>query len=207
MSLFVSFEGIDGVGKSANLDLLQDYLCGQGYEVVRPREPGGTPVGEEIRQILLTGEDRSLAAETELLLFLAARAQICREVIAPALSAGKLVLCDRFMDSSVAYQGYGRGLDPELVQRLNRFAVGKVVPDLTILLDLPLEKARARQGLRETEANNRMDAESDRFMEKVRQGFLTLAAQEPERIKIIDAAGDLATVQGRIRAEIGRILQ
>ncbi|MDO5016230.1 MAG: dTMP kinase [Eubacteriales bacterium] len=207
MSLFVSFEGIDGVGKTANLDLLQDYLCKKGYEVERPREPGGTLVGEEIRQILLSGKDRSLAAETELLLFLAARAQICREVIAPALEAGKVVLCDRFMDSSVAYQGYGRGLDPELVQRLNQFAVGGVVPDLTILLDLPLENARARQGLRETEANNRMDAESDRFMDKVRQGFLTLAAQEPKRIKIIDAAGDLATVQAQIRAEIGRILQ
>lgn len=205
MAVFISFEGIDGCGKSTHLRLLREYLEDLGYEVLMPREPGGTVIGEEIREILLKKTEQDMEAETELLLFLASRAQICRELIEPALYDGKIVICDRFMDSSVAYQGYGRGLGPDLVKKMNEFAVGKVKPDLTFLLDLPVEMARERLDSRD-QVNNRLDDESQEFMETVRTGFLEIAQAEPDRIKIISSAGPKADAQDKIRQEIRRIL-
>lgn len=184
-SLFVTFEGIDGCGKSTQIHLLVESLRKQGIEPVLPREPGGTPMGNELRQILLDRKDLSLTPESELLLFLAARAQICREVIAPELKKGHLVICDRFMDSSVAYQGYGRGLGTDQVIEMNRFAVGGTVPDLTILLDAPLSVTRDRLSKRDVTESNRLDQESFEFMKKVREGFLKLAQSEPNRIKVV----------------------
>lgn len=199
----ITFEGIDGCGKSLQIRLLHPWLQAQGLDPQYPREPGGTAAGEAIRGILLEHPENPLSAESELLLFMAARAQICRERIAPALAAGKWVICDRFMDSSLAYQGYGRGLDLELITRLNAFAVGSCVPDLTLFLDLPLDLAEERLG--ERGEANRLDAESRAFKERVRQGFLAIAAKEKRMLRI-DAAGDAETVQEAVRAAIRRVL-
>ncbi len=206
MSLFISFEGIDGCGKSTHLDLLDEYLQGLGYSVLRPREPGGTAIGEKIRKILLEKTEDNMLAETELLLFLASRAQITREIIAPALHEGKVVICDRFMDSSVAYQGYGRALGPERVKLMNRFATGDIVPDITFLLDVDVEEARSRLDQRDSE-KNRLDSETVQFMQTVREGFLAMQKAEPDRIKLVDTSGAKESTQMYIREIIRRYLK
>lgn len=205
MSLFISFEGIDGCGKTTHLALLESYLREQGYDPLMPREPGGTALGEKIRPLLLNKADYTICPESELLLFLASRAQICRELIRPALAEGRLVICDRFMDSSVAYQGYGRGLGPDLVSQFNAFATGGLEPDLTFLLDLDPQLAGQRIGGRQMEAN-RLDEEGLAFQTKVRQGFLEIARQNPDRIVIINTAGDKELAQAQIRHAMGRLL-
>lgn len=205
-ALFISFEGIDGCGKSTHLELLKPYLAELGLDPLYPREPGGTRIGEGIRQILLDKSHTQMSDRTELLLFLAARAQICEEVIAPALADGRMVICDRFMDSSVAYQGAGRGLGAERVKTLNRFAVAETMPDLTLFLDVPVEVARQRLQKR-GEASDRIDLESTTFMERTRQGFLSLAAEEPDRFVIVDSTREKTVVQNEIREIIGRYIQ
>lgn len=206
MSLFISFEGIDGCGKSTHLNLLDEYLQSLGYSVLRPREPGGTAIGEKIRKILLEKTEDNMMAETELLLFLASRAQITREIIAPALHEGKIVICDRFMDSSVAYQGYGRALGPERVKLMNRFATGDIVPDITFLLDVDVEEARSRLDQRDSEMN-RLDSETVQFMQTVREGFLAMQKDEPDRIKLVDTSGAKESTQMFIRETIRRYLK
>ncbi len=206
MSLFISFEGIDGCGKSTHLNLLDEYLQSLGYSVLRPREPGGTAIGEKIRKILLEKTEDNMMAETELLLFLASRAQITREIIAPALHEGKVVICDRFMDSSVAYQGYGRALGPERVKLMNRFATGDIVPDITFLLDVDVEEARSRLDQRDSEMN-RLDSETVQFMQTVREGFLAMQKDEPDRIKLVDTSGAKESTQMFIRETIRRYLK
>lgn len=205
-SLFISFEGIDGCGKSTQIERLREKLTRLNYETVFPREPGGTAIGERLRAILLDRKSSGMTARAELLMFLASRAQNCREVIAPALAAGKIVICDRFMDSSVAYQGYGRDLGGEAVKQLNRFAVEEVVPDLTVLLDLPVELARARMNGRGGGKGDRLDRESEKFMQKTRDGFLRIAREEAERVRIVDASGTIEEVQAQIWDLVRRVL-
>lgn len=191
--MFISFEGIEGSGKSTAQRLLAEHLQGLGYDPLLTREPGGCALGRSLRPILLDARTRGLSSRAELYLFLADRAQHVAEVIRPALEAGQAVLCDRYTDSTLAYQGYGRGLDPEHLRRINDMATGGLMPDLTLLLDLPVHCGLERAGLRNREegtvlSEGRFDAESLEFHERVRQGYRSLAAEEPERFAIIDAA-------------------
>ena len=183
--LFVTFEGIDGCGKSTQVTALKDSLEKKGTKVIVIREPGATLIGEKIRSILLDKANSGMSSETELLLYEAARAQIVNEVIRPALKSGKVVICDRFYDSSVAYQGYARGLPLESIDSLNRFAAGGLEPDLTFLLDLPPQAARERMNIREG-SEDRLEIEGLVFMEKVRAGYLELAGKHA-RIITLDA--------------------
>lgn len=180
---FITFEGVEGCGKSTQITLLWEYLLEAGYDVIVTREPGGTPIAESIRGVLLNPDHEDMGATAELLLYAAARAQHVYEKIAPALAAGQIVLCDRFTDSTTAYQGAGRGLQADLLKTLNEIATGGVWPDCTLMLDVPveigLERARRRG------RKDRIEQESVAFHERVRQGFLALAAGEPDRITII----------------------
>ncbi|HJA76120.1 MAG TPA: dTMP kinase [Candidatus Desulfovibrio gallistercoris] len=190
--MFITFEGIEGSGKSTALLLLAQELERRGFDVLRTREPGGCGLGRAIRPILLDARTRSLNMRAELYLFLADRAQHVAEVIRPALEAGQIVLCDRYTDSTLAYQGYGRGLDPEKLRRINEMATGGLAPDLTLLMDLPVGLGLERAGLRNQRqgtvlSEGRFDAESMDFHERVRQGYLALAEEEPQRIACINA--------------------
>jgi dTMP kinase len=196
--LFVTFEGIDGCGKSTQMANACRYLRAQGYSVSRLREPGSTPAAERIRNILLDPKS-SLSDIAELLLYEAARAEIVAREIRPALAAGHIVLCDRFFDSTTAYQGYGRKLDIRMVRRLHRIAVGDVVPDLTLVLDVNLNTAYARRGKRP----DRLESQSRAFFNRVRRGFLEIAAREPRRVKVIDSSRPINDVF----ADIARYLK
>ncbi len=185
---FVTIEGIEGAGKSTLAQALANHFTGIGREVVLTREPGGTRIGDAIRGMLLA-DGEEMSARTELLLFEAARAQHVEELIRPALSEGKVVICDRFADSSLAYQGRARGFGEGSVQALNDFATGATNPGITLLLDLPAEIGLARQsGL------DRISSEGLTFHESVRQGYLSLAEAEPQRIKVIDARSNTQAV-------------
>jgi len=181
--ILVTFEGIDGCGKSTQVTALKDSLEEKGTKVIVIREPGATPIGEKIRSILLDKANFVMSSETEVLLYEAARAQIVNEVIRPALRAGNVVICDRFYDSSVAYQGYARGLPLESIDSLNRFATGGLEPDLTFLLDLPAQAAWERMNIREG-SHDRLEIEGLGFMEKVRAGYLELAGKHARIIKL-----------------------
>ena len=196
---FITFEGIDGCGKSTHARSLVERLGRKGVKAILLREPGGTVIGERIREVLLDKAHTHMGMEAELLLFTAARAQIVREVIRPALAEGTLVVLDRFTDSSEAYQGYGRGLDLEEIRQVNRFATGGLVPDLTILLDLDEAEAARRMGVRPEQAD-RMDGEGEAFMRRVREGYRKLAQREPGRFRKLDASGDIGEVDERIDA-------
>jgi dTMP kinase len=191
-SKFITLEGPEGCGKTTQIDLLASWLSDHGHEVLSTIEPGGEPVADRIRHLLLHNEDHP-TAKAELLLYLAARAQHVDKVIRPALEAGKTVICARFSDSTLAYQGYARGLDMEFIRQANAFATGGLEPDLTLLIDVQVELGLGRQMDR-----NRMEAESLAFHRKVREGFLQVAAQAPERVKVIDGAGDIETVSRRV---------
>jgi dTMP kinase len=182
-SLFVTFEGIDGCGKSTQALLAYQYLVSQKYKVKLLREPGSTVVAEKIREILLN-KKLKMTDTTELLLYEAARAEITAREIAPALAAGTIVMCDRFYDSTTAYQGFGRRLDIRTVKSLHRVAVGKVSPDLTFVFDVDLATAFARRG----RGRDRLEAQSKAFHHRVRLGFLEIARKERRRVKLIDAA-------------------
>jgi dTMP kinase len=193
--LFVTVEGIDGAGKTTQCARLARALEAQGREVVRLREPGGTQVGEQVRALLLEPGRQPLDPTCELLLFEAARAQLVGEVVRPALERGAAVVSDRFFDSTTAYQGAGRGLDARAVEAANALACSGTLPHRTVVLDLDAELAwrRACAG-----GADRMEAEGVAFMERVRQGFLELAARDPERVRVVDAAGDPDTVWRRL---------
>lgn len=183
---FITLEGGEGAGKSTLLAGLQKHLVEQGVDLVQTREPGGTPLGEAVRAIVLDPALRGMTAETELLLMFASRAQLVRECIEPALTAGKWVLCDRFTDASYAYQGGGRGIPVERIATLEQWATDGLAPDLTLLLDLPVATGRARAAGR-GEAD-RIEAEADGFFERVRAAYRARAAAEPGRFRIIDAS-------------------
>lgn len=192
---FISFEGSEGCGKSTQIRRFVDWLRGTGREVLVTREPGGTAVGEKIRHLLQHDPDAAaLTAESELLLFAASRAQLVREVILPALERGVWVVADRFLDSTSVYQGVGRGLEREAVQRINAFAVGAALPELTFLLDLDAATGHSRAVAASGDQHDRMESEPLAFFESVRRGYLELAAAEPGRIAVIDAGASIDEV-------------
>ena len=200
MGRLISFEGSEGSGKSTQIEHLADHLGKLGYDVITVREPGGTELGEQIRGIIVhNSKGDEMCPETELLLFAAARAQLVREVIAPALMRGVIVLSDRFLDSSTVYQGIGRNLALGPVNHINRFAVGNVMPDLTIVLDVPTDVSLKRIRQRASDLPDRMERENIEFYNKVREGYLFLAKQLPERLVVIDGRKSEAEIQRQIR--------
>jgi len=197
---FITFEGIEGAGKSTQVRLLADALGIQGRKVLETREPGGTELGEELRRLVkhYHGPD-AICAETELLMMCASRAQLVRQVIRPFMIAGGIVICDRFADSSTVYQGYARGLDLDAIQTLHRLTVGDSWPDLTIVLDLETEAGLARAEKRgAAQRPDRFEAETAAFHQRVRDGFLKLAAAEPGRFRVVPAALPPAAIHKRV---------
>jgi len=203
--LFITFEGIEGCGKTTQIRLLADYLRAAGRSVVLTREPGGTPAAEAIRAILLDPARDELAPTTELLLYAAARAQHVHQVIRPAMDAGAVVLCDRFADSTEAYQGGGRELSRAVIQTLRDIAAGGTWPDCTLLLDLSAAGGLSRT--RNRGALDRIEGEPLAFHERVRAAFLDIAAREPDRVAVVNAAASVETVAGEVRARIDVLLR
>jgi len=205
---FITFEGPEGGGKSTHIRLLADYLRERGVDLVLTREPGGTPTGEAIRGLLQhDGAGESPTDRAELLLFLASRAQHVERLIRPALSDGKWVLCDRFDDSTLAYQGYGRGLDLSLLQAMNSFATAGLKPDLTVLLDVSPETSRQRLLMRHAQTSgtpDRIEREPDAFHVRLRNGFLDLARQNPDRFLVMNADREVSRVAQDIREATAR---
>jgi dTMP kinase len=202
--LFIAFEGGDGAGKSTQAAAVQARLEGLGHTVLRTREPGGTPVGEKLRALVLEHGNGEIDARTEALIFAASRAAHVSQVIVPALERGDVVLCDRFIDSSVAYQGAGRELGIESVRDLNLWATGEVLPDLTILLDV--DPARGRDRRTAEGAEDRLEAEPDDFHSRIRMAFLELAAARPEQYLVLDAGRERAALTEEIMERIGGML-
>ncbi len=205
--MFITFEGIEGSGKTTQVRQLQSFLEKRGHRCRLTREPGGTAVGEKIRRILLDPANRGICPQAELLLYIADRVQHVTEVIRPWLAEGRVVICDRFADASVVYQGVARGLDAELVDTLHRLVLGEFVPDITILLDLPAEtglrRAWERIGAGPAEAaESRFEEEALDFHRRVRQGYLDLARREPDRFVIVDAGRDPSRVTADIIAAV-----
>lgn len=203
MSALITFEGGEGSGKSTQVERLAAWLTARGHEVVTAREPGTTSVGEMVREILLRTAPDGLAPEAELALFLAARAQLAREVVRPALEAAQIVLLDRYGDSSVAYQGHGRGIEPERVMELNRWATRDLAPDLTILIDVSVPDASARRGDR---APDRLERAGGGFHERVREAYRQMARAEPERFFVIDGRKSIDDIQQAIRGRVDGLL-
>ncbi|HEV7672065.1 MAG TPA: dTMP kinase [Thermoanaerobaculia bacterium] len=204
--LFVTFEGIDGSGKSTLLRRAGDWLAGRGLGVRTTHEPGGTPLGDAIRGIFLDPRWGEVDGTVELLLVFASRRQHLSEVIDPALAEGLIVLCDRFTDSTLAYQGAGRGVPRQRIDEIDRIATAHRRPDLTLYFDLPLEEAERRMGAVERGGHDRLDGESRAFAARVRDGFRALAAAEPERFRTIDAAGPIAATEAAVRAALAAAL-
>lgn len=204
--LFITLEGIEGAGKSTVARAIGDWLAARGMGVILTREPGGTPLAERVRQIVLERGDERLTAATETLLMFAARGIHLENLIRPALERGECVVCDRFTDASRAYQGAARGVDPVWIESLVSQVQGDLQPDCTLLLDLPvalgLERARSRPG-----AADRFEAEAQAFFERVRAGYLELARRQPDRIHVIDAAVPLAAVERQVEAALERLIR
>ena len=199
--MFITFEGPEGSGKSTQLRLLADYLRLNGYQVDTLREPGGTTIGDQIRDVLHDTANTAMVPMTEVMLYSASRAQLVEQCIRPALAEGHIVLCDRFADSTLAYQGYGRELDMGVLATLTTFATGSLRPDLTILLDLDVSRGLSRRR-DEGEEMNRLDLEAVSFHERVRGGYHVLAAAEPARWVILDADQPVASVAADVRSTV-----
>jgi len=208
---FITFEGPEGAGKSTQINLLADYFRELGKDVLVTREPGGTYVGEEIRRLVKEVKgDEAVCDEAELLLFTASRAQLMQKVIVPHLEKGGVVICDRFADSTTAYQGYARGWSLELINDMHEIAVGKNWPDITILLDLEFADSVRRRLSREAKnesEQDRLEEEPDQFHLDVRNGFLDIAAKNPERVKIVSALGTIDEVAVAVREEVEKVLK
>ena len=206
----ISFEGTEGGGKSTQIARLVERLWTAGRAARLVREPGGTPIGEEIRHTLKhSPANHAMTAEAELLLMNASRAQLVREVIQPALAAGEIVVCDRFYDSTTAYQGYGRGLDLKLVKAVIDFAVGGTRPDLTLLLEVPPETSRARLAARQSGSppvRDRIEEAGGSFFERVAEGYRAIAEAEPARVKRVDATGPVEAVGAEIWKHVAALL-
>ena len=199
----ISFEGSEGSGKSTQVTRLAAHLQKLKRDVITVREPGGTEIGEQIRNIIVhNSKGDEMCAETELLLFTAARAQLVREIIVPALLRGTIVLSDRYLDSSTVYQGIGRNLAADPVQQINHFAVGNVMPDLTIIIDVPTEVSLARIRQRASDVPDRMERENIDFYHKVREGYLVLARSMPERFAVIDGTTDENSIEKKVWAVV-----
>ena len=207
--MFITLEGPDGAGKTTQAALLVAHLRAEGHEVVPLREPGGTAMGEHIRALLLDPRHAELAPRTEMLLFAASRAQLVAEVVSPALARGRVVVCERYVDASLAYQGIARGLGIDLVRAVNDAATGGLRPDLTLLLDLDPETGlrRARAATGRAGMGDRLEGETAEFHARVREGFLTLARIEPQRIRVVDARGTVAEVEREIAAAVDGLLR
>lgn len=190
--MFISLEGVEGCGKSTQAELLAQYITELGHSVVQTREPGGTLISERIREMLLDPRNSEMAHVTELLLYLAARAQHVAQLILPALNEGKVVICQRFSDATFAYQGHARGLDMNHLKQMNEIATGGLEPDLTILLDMEAAKGLSRK---HHDQRDRLENESLSFHNKVREAYLDIARQSPERIQVIDANGSMEDVR------------
>ena len=205
---FITFEGPEGGGKSTHVRELADELRAAGVKVLVTREPGGTRLAELIRGLVREEVDDPPVTRSEVLLFLAARAQVVANVIKPALARGEWVLCDRFADSTFAYQGYGRSVDLQMLKFMNDFATEGLVPDLTILLDVPLETSRARLAARQAATAttaDRIELAGEMFHRRLREGFLELARAEPERFAVIDSSGEQAAVSAAVSAAVARL--
>jgi dTMP kinase len=207
MKTFITFEGIEGCGKTTQIRMAGDYLRKRQIPVLVTEEPGGAPLGKHIRKLLLNQGDCRIDAKAELLLFAAARAQHVQEVILPALAAGRVVLCDRFSDASLAYQGFGRGLSLEFIKSLNEFSAAPLKPDLTLLFDLPVEVGLGRAidriaHIQGAPREDRFEQEDRAFHQKIRIGYLSLARNEPGRIRMIDASRDVQTIGQEVCAMI-----
>ncbi len=202
--MFISFEGLDFCGKTTQIELLKDYLTKEGRKVEVIREPGGTVISEKIREILLDKNNSNMFMETEVLLFAASRAQLVREVIIPKLKKGYFVISDRFHDSSIAYQAFGRGLNTTFVKNLQNFAIGSAVPDITFFIDIPLDEVERRKALVKKESLDRIELSEREFYEKVREGYLELA-KENERIFLIDGQNSIEKIQEEIRSIVNSV--
>ena len=202
--VFISFEGVEGAGKSTQAKLLAEYIVELGYLVVLTREPGGTPIAEQIREILLEPGNAGMTDVTELLLYLASRAQHVYQLILPALSAGKMVICERFSDATFAYQGYARGFDMNALEQMNRIATGGLEPNLTIFLNLEVEDGFGRKQGADLD---RLENEGFDFHSKVREGYLSIARRAPQRMKVIDARGSVQDVHRRVRECVDQQLE
>jgi len=204
--MFITLEGPEGSGKSMQIRELADFVRKQGFEVLTTREPGGTFIGDQIREVIMRMDNTMMHPNTEILLFCAARAQIVTEVILPNLDKGVVVISDRYGDSTLAYQGYGHGLDLKILKDILRFATGGLQPDLTLLLDVDINEGLNRK-IKGGSEWNRLDAQQVEFHCRVRKGYLEMAQAEPDRWQIIDAANDPLTVQQDIRAVILKKLE
>lgn len=213
LGTFITFEGIEGCGKSTQIKILEDYLKMRGHATVLTREPGGTAIGEKIRKVLLNAEFKNMLPLTELFLYAAARCQHVGEVIRPALEAGKIVLCDRYADATTAYQGAARAIHKPFLTKIHQLATDDLKPDLTLLLDLPVEiglrRARERQSenFGRTTDGDRFENEEALFHEKVREGYLQIAKEEPGRVKIVNALDDIETIHQNVVQEVIRVLK
>ena len=199
---FVSLDGLDGTGKSTQCRLLAAWLRRRGLAVTQCADPGGTEVGDQLRELLLHRRELQTVPACEALLFMASRAQLVAEVIRPALEAGRAVVCDRFLLANVVYQGHAGGLDVDLLWEAGRLSTGGLTPDLTLVLDLPPEKARARR----RGPADRVEGRDKKYQARVREGFLAEAKRCPERVRVIDAAPPVAEVQEAVRREVARLL-
>ena len=199
--IFITFEGPEGSGKSTHSALLCQWLKRRSYKFIHTREPGGTRISEKLRGILLNKKNKEMSDEAEMLIYQAARAQIVKEIILPALKKKKIVVCDRFLDATIAYQGYGGGININLIKSIGKAATGGIRPDLTILLDIETAK-----GLRRSKTRDRMERKPYVYHKKVRKGYLKLARQEPRRIKIIKVNGDINKTQSSVRKVVGSCL-
>jgi dTMP kinase len=198
---FLSLDGIDGTGKSTQCRLLVDWLNASGVPAILCADPGGTPVGDQLRHLLLASK-ADISDRAEALLFMASRAELVAKVIRPALDAGTVVVSDRFVAANVVYQGHARGLSPDELWAVGRFSTGGLMPDLTLVLDLPVGEAARRRG----RAEDRMEARGAEYLERVRRGFLAEAGRQPESLRVIDASADIPTIQSRLREVVSEFL-
>ncbi len=211
MTAFITFEGIEGSGKTTQIRQLNAALQQDGHVTLQTREPGGCPISDQVREILLHPNNNTMATRTELLLYAAARAQHVEEIIQPALSAGKTVLCDRYTDATLVYQGYGRGLDRQLILQLNHLAAGNCKPDLTLLFNLPVEiglqRALKRETDRQDSSEGRFERETLEFHQRIHDGYLALAATAPDRFRIIDANASIDQISTQVNVTVTSFLQ
>jgi len=199
----ITLEGSEGSGKSTQSALIAEYLKKAGCDVLQLREPGGVKISESIRNLLLDAKNTAMSNECEMLLYMAARGQIVQEVIAPALKSGKIIICDRFLDSTIAYQGYGNGVDIEVIKRTGAFVTKGITPDMTLLFDIEVEKGLSRTNAQK----DRIEMRSLDYHNKVRQGYLALAKEEPKRIKVIQVDAPKEKIFERVRVHLDKVIK